>query len=137
VIITSYGCALFRATLLSHSTTGYLAGYRLPAGVMTQHVHLSYQLDAALTVDNHEDGNTIANNSLNRPTTQLAGMSADEFPFMQDPAGGGAPGTFNGSFYGETVGMVVRPGRAGRIFRSELTKATNFAKIQIWIRAAE
>jgi hypothetical protein len=136
-ILTTYGCALFRATLLSHNTARYLAGYRLPAGVMTQHVHLSYQVDKALTVDNHEDGNTIAKNSLNRPTTQLAGMSADEFPFMQASAGGGAPGAFNDSFYGETVGMVVKTGRAGRIFRSELNKATNLAKIEIWIRAAE
>ena len=30
-------------------------------------------------------------------------MSADEYPFTQ-----GAAGAFNSSFYGETVGMVVR-----------------------------
>ncbi len=131
-ILTAYGCALFRATLLGQNTTGYLAGDALPAGVMTQHAYPSYQRDDALTVDNHEDGNTINKNSLNRPTTQLAGMSADEYPFKKN-----APGAFNSSFYGETIGMVVKAGKPGRIFRSELAKATNLTKSEIWIRAAE
>jgi hypothetical protein len=131
-VLTAYGCALFRATLLGQTTNLYLAGDRLPASVMTAHVHLSYQKSEVLTVDNHEDGNTINKNSLNRPTSQFAGMSADEYPFRK-----GAAGAFNSSFYGDTVGMVVKPGKPGRIFRSELAKTTNLTKSEIWIRAAE
>ncbi|GAB1541203.1 hypothetical protein NUACC21_38730 [Scytonema sp. NUACC21] len=129
-ILTAYGCALFRATLLGQSTTGYLDGTQLPAGVLTQHVYRSYERSKVLTVDNHEDGNTININSLGQPTTQLSGMSADEYPFDR------VAGAFNSSFYGLSIGMVVEPGRAGRVFRSEL-KATNLSKNEIWIRAAE
>jgi hypothetical protein len=130
-ILTAYGCALFRATLLGQNTAAYLAGDRLPAGVMTQHVYRSFEWTGMLTVDNHEDGNSIAVNSLGRPTTQLAGMSADEFPFDQ------SAGAFNGSFYGETVGMVADAGAPGRIFRSELRRPRNLLRSEIWIRAAE
>jgi hypothetical protein len=130
-ILSAYGCALFRATLLGHATTRYLAGYRLPAGVPSQHVHLSFEREDALTVDNHEDGNTIHQNSLGQPTTQLLGMSADEFPFAQ------APGAFNSSFYGESTGMVIEPGRPGSIFRSELREPADLYRHEVWIRAAE
>ena len=130
-ILTSYGCALFRATLLGDGSVDFLAGYQLPAGVMSQHTYLSFELDGVLTVDNHEDGNTINTNSLGQPTSQLSGMSADEYPFAQ------AAGAFNSSFYGETIGMVVRAGRPGRIFRSSLKRLLDLSKSQIWIRAAE
>lgn len=130
-VLTTYGCALFRATLLGQSTTGYLDGTQLPAGVLTQHIYRSYERSKTLTIDNHEDGNTININSLGQPTTQLSGMSADEFPFDQ------VPGAFNGSFYGLSIGMVARPGRPGRVFRSELKKVADLSKSEIWIRAAE
>ena len=130
-ILTAYGCALFRATLLGHGTSGYLAGTRRPSGVMWAHVYLSYEQSEALTVDNHEDGNTIAVNSLGQPTSQLAGMSADEYPFGQ------VAGAYNSSFYGESTGMVVDSGRAGRIFRSSLGRRRDLEKTEIWIRAAE
>ena len=131
-ILSAYGCALYRATLLAHGMTGYLSGTHLPTGVMTQHVHLSFELTEALTVDHHEDGNTIGKNSLNRPTSQLAGMRADEFPFHFS-----VPGAFNSSFYGETIGMVAEPGKPGRIFRSELNNRMSLTKVELWIRAAE
>ena len=91
-VLTAYGCALFRATLLGQATTAYLAGELLPGGVAAQHVHLSFQQADALTVDNHEDGNGIGINSLGAPTLQQGGMSADEYPFRR-----GASGAFNTS----------------------------------------
>jgi hypothetical protein len=130
-ILTAYGCALFRATLLGQGTTDYLAGYQLPSGVMTQNVHLSYELAKVLTVDNHEDGNTIHVNSLGEPTSQLAGLSADEFQFHQ------GAGAFNSSFYGESVGMVIKPGPVGGVFHSSLGTPMDLTKKEIWIRAAE
>jgi hypothetical protein len=130
-ILSTYGCALFRASLLGHATARYLAGYRLPAGVPWQHVHLSFEREEALTVDTHEDGNTIHQNSLGQPTTQLLGMSADEFPLAQ------APGAFNNSFYGESTGMVVEPGRPGSIFHSKLREPTDLYRHEVWIRGAE
>jgi hypothetical protein len=130
-ILSAYGCALFRASLLGHGVVNYMAGYTRPAGVLHQHVYLSFEQEEALTVDHHGDGNTISQNSLGQPTNQLMGMSVDEFPFEQ------TAGAFNSSFYGETIGMVVEPGRPGRIFRSELGRSEDLSELEIWIRAAE
>lgn len=130
-ILSAYGCAMFRASLLGHGVIGFMAGYARPAGVLNQHVYLSFQQEEALTVDNHEDGNGIAQNSLGQPTNQLMGMIADEFEFEQ------SGGAFNGSFYGESIGMVAEPGRPGRIFRSELGGPEDLTELEIWIRAAE
>jgi hypothetical protein len=130
-VLTAYGCALFRATLQGHDTTGYLAGYKIPVGVMSQNVYLSFEMDKVLTVDNFEDGNTINMNSLGQPNNQLAGMSADEYPFGQ------LTGAFNSSFYGETIGMVVKVGPPGRIFRWSLKGYQDLSNSEIWIRVAE
>ena len=130
-ILSAYGCAFFRAILLGHNTIGYLAGYQLPAMVMSQNVHLSFEQSQAVTVDNFQDGNTISKNSLGQPNGQLAGMSADEYPFGQ------VPGAFNSSFYGETIGMAVKPGSSGRIFRWSLKELTDLSSTEVWIRAAE
>jgi hypothetical protein len=135
-ILTAYGCAFFRSVLLSHATDRFLAGYEKPSGVLSQNVYLSFAKTGQTTVDNHEDGNGIGKNSLNLPTSQSGGLSADEFPFAQAPSGGPAPGAFNDSFFGLTIGMVARPGGPGRIFRSEIGNI-NLAKKEIWIRAAE
>jgi hypothetical protein len=99
---------------------------------MTVHVYRSFeQSSGVLTVDHHEDGNTIAKNSLGEPTTQNPANSADEFAFSQ------AGPAFNASFFGETTGMVVKPGDAGRTFRSQLKRGTDMRKSEIWIRTAE
>jgi hypothetical protein len=130
-ILTVYGCALFRATLLGHVTASYLSGDVLPAGVPTQHVVRAFEHTPNTTVDHHEDGNTIHTNSLGQPTSQSGGMVADEFPFDQVPA------AFNPSFYGLTTGMVVNPSKKGAIFRSQLKTAVNMTKREVWIRGAE
>lgn len=130
-VLTSYGSAFYRAALLGHATQPYLAGKLLPAGVTTQHVHLSFEQAEVLTVDNHEDGNGIGKNSLNAPTQQLGGLSADEFQFHQ------GSGAFNGSFFGSSVGMVARPGGNGRLFVQDLASKRDLAKKEIWVRAAE
>ena len=130
-ILTAYGCAFFRAALLHHSTTHYLAGTGHPGGVAVQYVHLSFEQRDALTVDNHQDGNGIGTNSLNAPTQQLGGLSADEFPFRQ------ASGAFNGSFYGDSIGMVAPPGGNGRLFAQDLATPRDLAGHEIWIRVAE
>jgi hypothetical protein len=130
-VLVAYGCAFYRAALLGHSTTPYLAGRLLPAGVATQHVHLSFEQPDALTIDNHEDGNGIGTNSLGAPTQQIGGLSADEFQFHQ------GAGSFNGSFFGDSIGMVARPGGSGRIFVQDLAGTRDLTKSEIWIRAAE
>jgi hypothetical protein len=130
-VLTAYGCAFYRAALLGHVTTPYLAGKLLPGGVSTQNVHLSFEQAEVLTVDNHEDGNGIGKNSLNAPTQQLGGLSADEFQFHQ------GAGAFNGSFFGSSVGMVARPGGNGRLFVQDLASKRELAKKEIWVRVAE
>jgi hypothetical protein len=135
-ILTTYGCAFFRNALLGHATDRYLSGYEKPGGVLSQHVYLSFLKRRQTTVDHHEDGNAIGTNSLGLATAQSGGLSADEFPFAQAPAGGGAPGAFNDSFFGQTTGMVARPGGPSRLFRSEIG-GKNLRRKEIWIRAAE
>lgn len=135
-VLTAYGCAFFRSVLLGHSTDHILAGYEKPGGILNQNVYLSFMKKGQITIDNHEDGNTIAKNSLNLPTAQSGGLSADEFPMAQSPSGGPAPGAFNDSFFGQTIGMIARPGGANRLFRSEIGNR-DLTKKEIWIRAAE
>jgi hypothetical protein len=135
-ILSAYGCAFYRNVLLGHATDRYLAGYQKPGGVLSQHVYLSFMKEGQTTVDHHEDGNGIGKNSLNQMTGQSGGLIADEFPFAQAPAGGGAPGAFNDSFVGLTTGMVAPAGGTGRLFRSEIG-SMNLSKREIWIRAAE
>jgi hypothetical protein len=132
-VLSAYGCALYRAVLLGHPTTAFLLGKALPAGVATENVHLSFELARQLTVDNHEDGNGIGTNSLGRPTSASGGLAADEHPFRQ-----GAPGRFNDSFFGNTIGMVAVPrkGTTG-MFRSELAAPLDVRGREIWIRTAE
>jgi hypothetical protein len=129
-ILRVYGCALFRDVLLGHGTAAFLARDVIPSGVMSQHVYTSFEWAKQLTVDNHEDGNSINVNSLGLPTSQSGGLSADEFPFGQ------VAGAFNGSFFGESIGMVVRAGRRTRVFRSQINPQ-DLRDRELWIRAAE
>jgi len=129
-ILTSYGCAFFRAALLGHTTYRYLDGTRKSTGAPTVGVYLSYMKARQTTIDHHDDGNGIPINTLGLPTSQAAGMSADEYPF--DRSGN----AFNSSFFGMTVGMVMQPKEAGAIFRTE-TGGLNLSNREIWLRAAE
>jgi hypothetical protein len=132
-VLTVYGCALFRGTLLGHNTVRYLSGERLPSGVMTQNVFRGFERTKALTVDNFDDNNAISLNSLGQPNTQTSGINADEFRFDQVPV----PPAFNSSFYGLTTGMVVNPKETGGIFRAQLKKTVDMSKREIWIRCAD
>lgn len=129
-LLAVYGSAFFRSVLLSQPTSRFLSGDELPTGVSTGNVHLSFGLAKRLIIDNHEDANTIATNSLGLATTQSGGMSADEFPFDQSPA------AFNTSFYGQTTGMVARGGSTTRTFRSAIG-SHDLRQHEIWVRAAE
>jgi hypothetical protein len=129
-VLDVYGCALFRAQLLGHPTHRFLDGTVKPSATPTAAVHLAYMRDDSLTVDDHDDGNTIAVNSLGRPTSQLSGMSADEYPFDQ------VPGAFNGSFFGLTVGMVAEAKEQGGVFRSEVGNQ-DLQDREVWLRVAE
>lgn len=131
-ILTTYGCAFFRNTLLGHDWVApFLTGEMIPAGVLAERVHLAFEWTDATTVDNHEDGNGIGTNSMNRPTSQLGGMHADEYPHSQ------ASGAYNGTFYGDSMGMVAENREVNGTFRSQLSALTDLNEAQIWIRAAE
>jgi hypothetical protein len=99
---------------------------------MTQNVFRAFERSKALTVDNFEDGNTIATNSLGQPNAQTGGINADEYKFDRPPAA-----AFNSSFYGLTTGMVANPKKTGGIFRWQLKSTTDLTKREIWIRCAE
>ncbi len=130
-ILSTYGCAFFRAVLLGHATVHFLDGSVRPSGVLTSNVHVSFK-KSGLKIDDHEDGNGIGTNSMAAPTAQSGGLTANEYPFAQ-----GAVGRFNDSFFGNTIGMVARTKDTTGTFRSQLDKRRDLRKRQIWVRAAE
>ena len=131
-ILSTYGCAFFRERLLGHNTLAFLEGTMQPPGVLTGNVHLSYKKKNQVTVDDHEDGNGIAVNSMGAPTSTSGGLTANEHPFAQ-----GLPGRFNDSFFGNTVGMVALAEDKLGTFRSKFDKDRDLRKLEVWIRAAE
>lgn len=133
-ILSAYSCALFRAFLLQHGTLGYLTYRQLPAGVLHQRVHLSFEWADQITVDDHEQNNTINVNSLGLPTSQINGLHADEYDFSQNLL---PQPSFNNTFFGNTIGMVVECEEVNGIFRSELRDLALRDPYEIWIRAAE
>jgi hypothetical protein len=98
--------------------------------VLTANVHLSFAQRAAITVDNHEDSNGVAVNSMGSPNTQ-AGLVGSEHPFRQN-----APGRFNDSFFGDTTGMVAVTDGTGT-FRSQLAQPADVRRREVWVLAAE
>jgi hypothetical protein len=130
-VLSAYGCALFRAALLGHGTTDVLAHRVRPGGVQAANVHLSFEWEVQLDVDHHEDGNGVGINSLGTPTSQVGGLVADEYPFGQ------FAGAFNGTFYGNTTGLVAQNQDPGGEFRSELDAPRDLNGLEVWIRAAE
>ena len=132
-VLAAYGCALFRVTLLGHGPPlRALTGDERPVGSMAQNVEVSFAWNEVLTVDDHEQVNGIGLNSLNAPTIQLMGLSADEHGFFQL-----APNRFNDTFFGRTTGMVARSAERSGVFRSDLGGPTNLRDREVWIRAAE
>lgn len=133
-ILSRYGCAFFRAFLLAHPTTGFLTHRVRPPGINTKNVHLSFEWEGQLTVDDHEQAGGIASNTLSRPTSQAGGMSADEFALRRS-----TPDSHpTNSFWGRTLGMVMTSRRGG-VFRSELDRTYNLDDpgYEIWVRTAE
>lgn len=130
-ILLTYGCAFFRRVLAGHATVGFLVGEVLPPATLTSLVHLAFQWAKVTTVDDHQQNNTIAKNSLGEPTTQT-GLTADEFGMSQT-----APNQFNGSFFGDSIGMVAVPKKANGTFRSQLKPKTSLLGKEIWIRVAD
>jgi len=132
-VLSAYGCAFYRNQLLGHNTSGFLLYKELPAGVLTANVHLSFAIsEAAMTLDNFEDGNWIGTNSVGQPNTQLGGLTADEYPFSQGPFG-----RFNDSFFGNTIGMVTRSYETSGTFRWQLADPISLTDREVWIRCAD
>jgi hypothetical protein len=131
-VLLAYGCAFFRHTLAGHATVGFLVGTVLPPAAPVAFVHLAFKWNRAVTVDDHQDNNTIARNSMNEPTSQSAGLAADEYGMSQT-----ASNQFNNSFYGDSIGVVATTRKKGGRFRSQLRKKTRIDGREIWIRVAD
>jgi len=130
-ILSAYGCAFFRRSLMGHNTLSYITGHALPSGVRTDAVHLSCKKFKQLTVDDHEQTGGIAINTMGQATSQT-GMAASEFPFKQ-----GAAGSFDNSFFGNTTGMVIQYEKHNATFISPLKGLRDLKGKEIWIRVAE
>lgn len=130
-VLLTYGCAFFRRVLAGQATVGFLVGVELPPATPTSLVHLAFQWAKATTVDDHQQNNAIVTNTLSEPTTQT-GLTADEFGMSQTAAN-----QFNGSFFGDSIGMVAVPTKAKGTFRSQLKSKTNLLGKEIWIRVAD
>ncbi|MCP4380878.1 MAG: hypothetical protein GY798_05560 [Hyphomicrobiales bacterium] len=134
-VLSSYAMPLYRESLLGHSgMIDYLSNHRRPASARSDKVRLSFGWPEALTVDDHDENNTIDKNSL-EGDTDPTGLAADEFAFHQHDHDGLSP--FNASFFGESLGMVAQPEEVNGTFRSELPDPVDVAGQEIWIRAAE
>lgn len=131
-ILTTYGCAFYRALLLGHNTTDYLDGRLLPPGTRTDDVQISAEWIDQLTVDHHQDANSIDFNSLGEPTQQTGGLVANEHGFSQFAAS-----AYNNTFYGNTTGMVAECEERLGTFRSQLANPTDIGGSGIWVRIAE
>jgi len=131
-ILSAYGSAFFRNQLLGHNTLGFLLYEELPAGVLINNVHLSFDIENLTSVDNFEDGNGIGLNSMGQPNTQSGGLTANEYPFRQ-----AAPGRFNDSFFGNTIGMIAQSSKPDGIFRWQLANPVRLKDHEVWIRVAE
>jgi hypothetical protein len=128
--LSTYGCAFFRFALRGDPTFGYLDRRLLPAGVLNQHNHMSYDIEGARIVDNYE-GHAITIDNEGQLTDQQGGLVAGIFRFAQ------VGGAFNTSFFGNTDGNVSqckdRPGQ----FREPLSAPADLTKAEIRVRAAE
>jgi hypothetical protein len=134
-ILSGYGCALFRDTLLGHAgMIAHLSYHALPTSVRTDMVHLSFAWRDALTIDEHDENNGIDTNSLGGPTVQT-GVVADEYAFHEVSYDGLAP--FNDSFHGESLGMVIEPEEQNGTFRNALPDPQDLSAKEVWIRSAE
>ena len=131
-VLSAYGCAFFRSHLLGHDTSGFLLYKQLPAGVLTDNIHLSFAIDKATTIDNFEDGNGIGLNSIGQLNTQSGGLIANEYAFAQTTMG-----PFNDSFFGNTTGMVAQSKEASGTFRWQLANPVSLAGHEVWIRSAD
>lgn len=131
-ILSVYGSSFFRNVLLAdNSVMPFITSHSLPSGARTDNVHLSIQLKKSTTVDNHEQSGGIGTNTLGEPTSQTS-LTANEFAFKQS-----SPLSFNDSFLGNTVGMVIRYEKENAIFTSNLKPVQDLKNKEIWIRVAE
>lgn len=130
-ILSVYGCAFFRKTLLNHNLDNILLGQETPPSARTDKVQLSCEVANALTVDDFEDGNPNEN-TLKKKLTKLGFAKADEHPFKQV-----ASGVFNQSFFGDTKGLVLQRSSAKNQFTSPLAHVTDLSGREVWIRVAE
>ncbi len=134
-VLSGYGCALFRDSLLGHGgMLDYLSGHRLPSGAPSDKVHLSFGWQHADAVDDHDEDNGIDTNSLGGPTSQT-GLVVDEFAFHENPWLSRSP--YNDTFFGQSLGMVLEPAEPGSEFRSEIPDPADVGAAEVWIRAAE
>ena len=130
-ILSVYGCAFYRQVLLGQPLLKFLRVDELPPATRNDIVHVSFEQPGAVTIDNHENRN-VALNTLGQPTTQAAGLTADEFDFSQ-----GGTKTFNSTFFGNTVGLVAKTAAVAGRFRSSLGSAQDLTGKEVWVRAAE
>jgi dienelactone hydrolase len=128
-ILSAYGCAFFRRILLGQATSAYLDHSVLPAGVMNQNIHMSYEEANTRIVDNYES-HPITSDNEGQATAQQ-GLLAADYPFAQ------APGAFNSSFFGDTTGNVLQQRENTGSFREPLKSAADLTSLDVRVRAAE
>jgi hypothetical protein len=93
-------------------------------------VHVSAEIGGATTVEDHDDS-TPTKNTLLQTITKFGYKESGEYPFSQSPA------MFNGSFFGNTRGLVVQRSSDKNQFTSPLKRPTDLGGKEILIRCAE
>ncbi|HEV7679485.1 MAG TPA: hypothetical protein VGQ42_13035 [Candidatus Dormibacteraeota bacterium] len=129
-ILLAYGCAFFRFILQNGATLPYLIDQLLPAGALTDNVHMAYAVQGLRVVDDYEN-HPITVDSEGQATAQLGGITAGDYPFAQ------AGGAFNSSFFGNTTGNVMTAHERAGDFREPLKSPVDLRRMEVRVRAAE
>ena len=132
-MLSGYAMAFYRSFLLDHPLTDYLTFRLHPPGFDPRHVHLSFEWQEQLTVDDHEQPNDIVQNTVNQPTAQSAGLTVEEYELWQ---GAADPPPVN-TFFGRSRGMVLD---GSGDFRTQLGGGIDLRPEtgrEIWLRVAE
>ncbi|MDQ3775004.1 MAG: S8 family serine peptidase [Pseudomonadota bacterium] len=129
--LTAYGCAFFRTVLLGHDLRKFMEGLEIPPGVARfRDCHISFERTGPTIVDDNED-HDIDRNALGKRNSKSGRLTADEYEF------GKTSGAFNGTFYGNTRGMVAQSSTASGLFRWDLGAPMDLTGREILVRTAE
>ena len=127
-ILSAYGCAFFRQVLLGQPMVKFLRVDELPPATRTDAVHVSFEQPGATTRRRSREPER-------RPQRAGTGRRRRRAASRRTSSTSRVAGarTFNSSFFGNTVGLVVTTTAAAGRFRSALGAARDLTGKELWL----